>query len=321
MWMDLLPWAGFLAFLTAMLALDLGVFHREAHVVERREALIWSGFWISLALVFNAGVFYFMGTQSGIEWTTGYLVEKSLSVDNVFVILLIFTTFAVPPIYQHRVLFWGIIGALVMRGVLIAFAGFLLDRLHWMIYVFGAFLIFTGYRFIRGGDHVADVSDHRLIRFAKRFMPVTETYEGQKFFTKRNGIRYMTPLFVVLLMVEFTDLIFAVDSIPAIYAITDDPFIVFTSNAFAILGLRSLFFVLAGYLSGVVYLKPALAGIMVFVGAKMVLIDVVKVPPFVSLGVIVTILAVAFAASWRVEKAKGEAMVPPTASSQPTSLE
>ena len=159
MWMDLLPWVGFLAFLGVMLALDLGVFHREAHVVERREALLWSGFWISLALIFNAGVYYFMGTQAGVEWTTGYLVEKSLSVDNIFVILLIFTTFSVPAIYQHRVLFWGILGALVMRGILIAGAGFLLDRLHWMIYVFGAFLIFTGYRFIRGGDHVADVAE------------------------------------------------------------------------------------------------------------------------------------------------------------------
>jgi tellurite resistance protein TerC len=306
MWWDILPWAGFLAFLAAMLALDLGVFHREAHVVERREALIWSAIWIGLALIFNIGVYFTMGTEAGIEWTTGYLVEKSLSVDNVFVILLIFSTFAVPAIYQHRVLFWGIIGALVMRGILIAFAGILLDRLHWMIYVFGAFLIFTGYRFIRGGDHVADVSDHRLVRFAKRFMPVTETYEGQKFFTRRNGVRYMTPLFLVLLLVEATDLVFAVDSIPAIYAITDDPFIVFTSNAFALLGLRSLFFVLSGYLSGVAYLKPALASIMVFVGAKMVLLDIVKVPPLLSLGVIASILVIAFAASWRVQRHGGQ---------------
>ncbi|MGE3799098.1 MAG: TerC family protein [Thermomicrobiales bacterium] len=300
--MDILPWAGFLAFLAAMLALDLGVFHRNAHVVERREALTWSAIWISLALVFNAGVYLTMGTQAGIEWTTGYLVEKSLSVDNIFVILLIFSTFAVPAIYQHRVLFWGIIGALVMRGILIAFAGVLLDRLHWMIYIFGAFLIFTGYRFVRGGDHTIDVGNNRIVRFATRFMPVTEGYEGQKFFTRRNGIRYMTPLFVVLMLVEFTDLIFAVDSIPAIYAITDDPFIVFTSNAFALLGLRSLFFVLSGYLSGVKYLKPALAGIMVFVGAKMVLLDVVKVPPVISLGVIATILTIAFAASWHVQR-------------------
>src|SRR5215203_6871775 len=302
--MDYLPWIGFLAFIVGMLALDLGVFHRDAHAITRREALIWSVVWISLALTFNVGVYLTMGTESGIEWTTGYLLEYSLSIDNVFVMLLIFSTFAVPAIYQHRVLFWGILGAVVMRGILIGFAGFLLDRLHWMIYVFGAFLIFTGFRFIRGGDHVADVSDNKLVNFAKRFMPVTETYEGQRFFTMRNGVRYMTPLFLVLLLIESTDLIFAVDSIPAIYAVTDDPFIVFTSNAFAILGLRSLFFVLAGYLSGVVYLKPALAGIMVFVGAKMVLIDVVKVPPVLSLGVITAILVVAFVASWRVEKTK-----------------
>jgi tellurite resistance protein TerC len=171
-----------------------------------------------------------------------------------------------------------------------------------MIYVFGAFLIFTGYRFLRGGDHVADLSNNRLVNIAKRFMPVTENYEGQSFFTKRNGVRYMTPLFLVLLLIESTDLIFAVDSIPAIYAVTDDPFIVFTSNAFAILGLRSLFFVLAGYLSGLVYLKPALAAIMAFVGTKMVLIDITKIPPVLSLGVIASILTIAILASWRVQK-------------------
>ena len=318
MLMDYLPWIGFLAFILGMLALDLGVFHRDAHAITRREALIWSVVWISLALTFNVGVYLTMGTESGIEWTTGYLLEYSLSIDNVFVMLLIFSTFAVPAIYQHRVLFWGILGAVVMRGILIAFAGFLLDRLHWMIYVFGAFLIFTGYRFIRGGDHVADVSDNKLVNFAKRFMPVTETYEGQKFFTMRNGVRYMTPLFLVLLLIESTDLIFAVDSIPAIYAVTDDPFIVFTSNAFAILGLRSLFFVISGYLSGMAYLKPALAAIMAFVGTKMVLIDVAKVPPLLSLGVIAAILIVAIIASWRVKKETEEAMLPHTYSSPPT---
>lgn len=306
MFMDYLPWIGFLVFILGMLALDLGVFHREARAIARREALIWSAVWISLALIFNAGVYLTKGTEAGIEWTTGYLLEYSLSVDNIFVMLLIFSTFLVPPIYQHRVLFWGILGAVVMRGALIAGAGFLLHRLHWMIYVFGAFLIFTGYRFIREGDHVADVSDNRLVHFAKRFMPVTETYEGQKFFTRRNGVRYMTPLFLVLLLIESTDLIFAVDSIPAIYAVTDDPFIVFTSNAFAILGLRSLFFVLSGYLSGLIYLKPALAAIMAFVGSKMVLIDVVKIPPLTSLAVIGGILAVAIVASLRANENSSE---------------
>ena len=312
MFMELLPWIGFLAFILAMLALDLGVFHREAHAITRREALIWSGVWIGLALLFNAGIYLTMGTESGIEWTTGYLLEKSLSIDNIFVMLLIFSTFAVPAIYQHRVLFWGILGALLMRGLLIAFAGILLDRLHWMIYVFGVFLIFTGYRFLRGGDQVADVSDNRLVNVAKRIMPVTEDYEGQRFFTRRNGVRFMTPLFLVLLLIESTDLIFAVDSIPAIYAVTDNPFIVFTSNAFAILGLRSLFFVLSGYLSGLAYLKPALAAIMAFVGAKMVLIDMVKIPPALSLGVIGGILAVAIVASWRVKEKADEALLPHT---------
>ncbi len=302
MFMDALPWVGFLAFILGMLALDLGVFHREARAIARREALIWSGVWIGLALLFNAGIYLTMGTEAGLEWTTGYLLEKSLSIDNVFVMLLIFSSFAVPPIYRHRVLFWGILGALVMRGILIGFAGVLLDRLHWTIYLFGAFLIFTGYRFIREKEQIGDVTESRLIDWAKRIMPVTEGYEGQAFFTRRNGVRAMTPLFLVLLLIESADLVFAVDSIPAIYAITSDPFIVFTSNAFAILGLRSLFIVLAGYLSGVVYLKPALAAIMAFVGAKMVLIDVAEIPPVISLGVIGGILAVAIAASWWVGK-------------------
>ncbi|MBL8127034.1 MAG: TerC/Alx family metal homeostasis membrane protein, partial [Chloroflexia bacterium] len=246
MLVELLPWIGFLVLVLGMLALDLGVFHRDAHVVTRREALIWSGVWIGLALLFNVGVFLRMGNQAGIEWFTGYLVEKSLAVDNIFVFLMIFGAFAVPPIYQHRVLFWGIIGALVMRAILIAFAGVLLSSLHWMIYVFGAFLILTGIRFLRGGHGEIDPENNWLIRLARRFYPVTDGYVGQKFFVTINGVRHLTPLFLVLLLVEMTDLIFAVDSIPAIYAITSDPFIVFTSNVMAILGLRSLYFVLAG---------------------------------------------------------------------------
>ena len=297
MLVDLLPWIGFLAFVGAMLALDLGVFHREAHEVSRREALTWSTVWIGLALVFNAGVFYFQGRTAGIEWFTGYVVEKSLAVDNVFVFLLIFGAFAVPAKYQHRVLFWGIVGALVMRAILIAFAGVLLGTFHWTIYVFGAFLIFTGFRFLRGGHETPALDDNRLVRLAKRFYPVTEGYEGPRFFVKRNGVRFVTPLFLVLILVETTDLVFAVDSIPAIYAITDDPFIVFTSNIMAILGLRALYFVLAGYLAGLRYLKQGLAGVLVFVGAKMLLIDVYKMPPLVSLGVIISILTVAFIAS------------------------
>jgi len=297
---DLLPWAAFLAMVGIMLALDLGVFHRNAHEVGRREALIWSVVWIGLGLVFNAGVYLFSGTSRGLEWTTGYLIEKSLAVDNVFVMLLIFSTFAVPAMYQHRVLFWGIVGALFMRAILIAFAGLLLGTLHWVIYIFGAFLIVTGLKFLRDQEHVPDLNRNWLVRVARRFLPVTESYEGQRFLVRRGGVLLATPLFLVLLLVESTDLVFAVDSIPAIYAVTDDPFIVFTSNVLAILGLRALYFVLAGYLAGLAYLKPALAAILVFVGTKMLLLDVVKVPALVSLAVIIAILAIAVAASlWR----------------------
>lgn len=296
---ELLPWLGFLALIGGLLALDLGVFHRDAHEVKRREALVWSVVWIGLALVFNAGVFIFMGTQSGIEWFTGYVVEKSLAVDNVFVFLLIFGAFAVPPRYQHRVLFWGIVGAIIMRAALIGFAGVLLSSFHFIIYLFGAFLIFTGLRFLRGGHEVPTLEKNRLVRLVKRFFPVTDGYEGQKFMVRRNGVLYLTPLFLVLILIETSDLVFAVDSIPAIYAVTSDPFIVFTSNIFAILGLRALYFVLAGYLAGLRYLKPGLAAVLMFVGTKMILVDIYKIPSLVSLGVIISILTIAVVASLR----------------------
>jgi tellurite resistance protein TerC len=302
---ELLPWAIFLAFVAGMLALDLGVFHRHAHEVSRKEALGWSAAWIGLAIVFNLGVYAFKGTESGIEWTTGYLIEKSLSVDNVFVFLLIFSTFAVPAAYQHRVLFWGIVGALVMRALLIAAAGFLLGTLHFIIYLFGAFLIFTGFKFLRDEEHAPDLDRNRFVRLVKRAFPITERYEGQSFFVRRKGILFATPLLLVLVLIESTDLVFAVDSIPAIYAVTNDPFIVFTSNIFAILGLRALYFVLAGYLAGLAYLKPALAAILVFVGAKMLLIDLYKIPALVSLAVIIAILAAAITASILVQKRRG----------------
>lgn len=300
MLVELLPWAIFLVFVLGMLALDLGVFHRDAHAVSRREALTWSVVWIGLAIVFNLGVYAFQGSERGLEWTTGYLIEKSLSVDNVFVFLLIFSTFSVPAAYQHRVLFWGILGALIMRAVLIAAAGLIIGTLHFVIYVFGAFLVFTGIRFLRDDDEAPSLEENKLVRLARRLRPVTEGYEGQSFFVRRRGLLYMTPLFLVLLLVESTDLVFAVDSIPAIYAVTSDPFIVFTSNVFAILGLRALYFVLAGYLAGLAYLKPALAGILVFVGSKMLLVDVYQIPSLASLAVIVGILGTAIVASlWR----------------------
>jgi len=294
---ELIPWAVFIAIVAVMLALDLGVFHRDAHEISRKEALYWSAAWIGLALVFNAGVYLTMGGDAGLEWTTGYLVEKTLSVDNVFVILLIFAGFGVPAAYQHRVLFWGIVGAVVMRALLIAAAGFLLGTLHWIIYVFGAFLIITGIRFLKGDDHGPDLENNRVLKISRRLFRTTDNFEGQKFFVRRDGMLWATPLFLVLVLIESTDLVFAVDSIPAIYAITDDPFIVFTSNIFAILGLRALYFVLAGYLSGLLYLKPALAVILAFVGTKMLLIDVYKIPALASLVVIMTILTVAIAAS------------------------
>jgi tellurite resistance protein TerC len=300
---EALPWLLFLAFVVAMLALDLGVFHRHAHEVSRREALAWSAVWICLAIAFNVGVYVMQGPDRGLEWTTGYLIEKSLSVDNVFVFLLIFSMFAVPPQFQHRVLFWGIVGALSLRGVLIIVGAALLDWFHYAIYLFGAFLILTGFKFLRNkGEHVPSLERNWLVRLARRVRPVTDGYEGQQFFVRRQGIIYLTPLFLVLLLIESTDLVFAVDSIPAIFAVTDDPFIVFTSNIFAILGLRALYFVLSGYLAGMAYLKPALAVILVFVGSKMVLADVYKLDPLVSLTVIASILGAAVAGSLFVKR-------------------
>jgi tellurite resistance protein TerC len=287
------------------------VFHRSAHEVRRREALAWSAAWIGLAIAFNVGVYVFQGSDRGLEWTTGYLIEKSLSVDNVFVFLLIFSMFAVPARYQHRVLFWGIVGALAMRGVLILVGAALLDAAHFVIYIFGGFLVLTGIKFLRdNGEHAPSLERNWLVRLARRVRPVTDDYQGQKFFHRRDGILYLTPLFLVLLLIESTDLVFAVDSIPAIFAVTDDPFIVFTSNIFAILGLRALYFVLSGYLAGLAYLKPALAAILVFVGTKMMLADVYKIDPLLSLLVIGLILGGAIAASLLVRREGGGARLP-----------
>lgn len=305
-WGTVLPWAAFGVIIVTILALDLGIFNREAHAPSRKEALTWALVWISLALLFNAGVYILEGWEKGLEWTTGYVIELSLSVDNVFVFILIFSTFGVPAKYRHRVLFWGILGAVIMRALLIGFAGVLLDQLHFVIYIFGAFLVFTGYRFLRGGHEDApDLESNRLVRIARRFYPVWPHYEGQNFTIVRDGVRYLTPLFLVLLLIESTDLVFAVDSIPAIYGVTRDPFVVYTSNIFAILGLRSIYFVLAGYLAGLVYLKQALAAILTFVGLKMILVDVIHVHPLVSLSVIIGILTVAVFLSLRRARTMG----------------
>ena len=283
-------WVGFIGFVLAMLALDLGVFHRKAHEVSLKEAASWSVVWVGTALLFNLGVYLYAGPQAGLEFLTGYLVEKALAVDNIFVIAIIFSYFAVPAMYQHRVLFWGILGALVMRGAFIAAGSYALQRWHWIIYVFGGLLLLTGIKMALQRDEHFDPAANPAVRFARRFLPLTDRYDGQKFWTVENGKRVATPLFLVLLLVEFTDLVFAVDSIPAIFAITTDPFIVFTSNVMAILGLRSMYFLLAGIVHKFVYLKLGLALVLVFVGAKMMLVDVLKVPTAVSLGVVALLI-------------------------------
>ncbi len=296
-------WIGFNLFVLAMLAIDLGVFHREAHEVSMREAAAWSVLWISLALTFNLGIAYFMGAQAGLEFLTGYLIEKALSVDNIFVFVLIFAYFRVPPRYQHRVLFWGILGALVMRGAMIAAGAYLIHQFHWIIYVFGAFLVFTGLRMATQDEHAIEPEANPVIRLVRRVMPVTNVYHGQSFFVREATgpggqlQRVATPLFVVLVLVETTDLIFAVDSIPAIFAVTRDPFLVYTSNVFAILGLRALYFLLAGIITKFHYLQLGLSIVLIFVGAKMLLTDIYKVPIVLSLGVIALILAGSVGAS------------------------
>jgi tellurite resistance protein TerC len=234
-------WIGFNAFVLLMLALDLGVFHRKAHVVTFKESIAWTVAWVTLALVFNLGIAHYMGNEKGLEFFTGYVIEKSLSVDNVFVFALLFSYFAVPPIYQHKVLFWGILGALVMRAVMIFLGAALIAKFAWIIYVFGAFLILTGIKMIVKREEGIHPERNPLVRWFKKLMPVTNDYRGDRFFVRENGVRMATPLFVVLLLVEFSDLIFAVDSIPAIFAVTKDPFIVYTSNVFAILGLHGGF--------------------------------------------------------------------------------
>jgi tellurite resistance protein TerC len=301
-------WIGFNAFVLAMLALDLGVFHRKAHNVSVREAFIWSGVWIALALTFNAIIFFFWDKMmpgsgysngdAGLAFLTGYLIEKSLSVDNIFVIMLIFSYFAVPSTYQHRVLFWGILGALVMRGVMIGLGAALIHEFNWIIYIFGAFLIFTGIRMAFHKDEELHPENNPLIKLFRRLIPVSEKYEGDTFFIRRSGVLMATPLFLVLLMIESTDLIFAVDSIPAIFAVTQNPFLVYTSNVFAILGLRSLYFVLAGVVNMFHYLKLGLAVVLTFVGTKMLLIETpFKIPTLISLGVVALILCISIGAS------------------------
>lgn len=308
---QILLWIGFNLFVLLMLALDLGVFHRKAHVVKTKEALLWSAVWIAMALLFNLGVYFWQGQKVALEFLTGYLIEKSLSVDNIFVFIMIFAYFGVPALYQHKVLFWGILGALVMRAVFIASGVALIERFHWIIYVFGAFLILTGVKMAWQKDKEIHPEKNPLLRLFRRLMPVTDRYHGGAFFVKQAGGSFATPLFVVLLLVETTDLIFAVDSIPAILAITLDPFIVYTSNVFAILGLRSLYFALAGIMPLFHYLNYGLAAILAFVGAKMMLVDFYKIPIGISLGVVAAILLISVLASLLWPRPQAPVSLPP----------
>ncbi len=287
----------------AVLAIDLGIFNKKAHKISVKEAGIWSSVWITLSLGFAGVIYWTRGSQSALEFVTGYVIEYSLSIDNIFVIVLIFAYFRIPEKYQHRVLFWGIIGALVMRGSMIAAGAFLIERFHWIIYVFGAFLVFTGIRMATQDEADIEPEANPVLRLVRRLLPVTHDYRGQAFFVREapkrgEAIRIMaTPLFVVLVLVETTDLIFAVDSIPAIFAVTRDPFLVYTSNVCAILGLRSLYFLLASVIHKFHYLKLGLAVVLTFVGAKMLLGTIYEIPIGIALLVVALVLTTSIGAS------------------------
>jgi tellurite resistance protein TerC len=290
-------WAGFSAFVLAMLVLDLGVFHRKAHEVRIREALGWTAFWISLALLFNVAVYVWFGSERALEFLTGYLIEKALSVDNIFVFIVIFSAFSAPAKFQHRALFWGIFGALVMRAIFIFLGAALLQRFHWISYVFGAFLLFTGIKLMLQHGTEVDPRRNPLFRLFRRVVPSIDGYRDGHFTVVEGGKRYATPLLLVLVAIEATDIVFAVDSIPAIFAVTADPFIVYTSNIFAILGLRALYFALAGVMEKFTYLKVGLALVLTFVGVKMLVAGFLEIPIVVSLGVIALLLGGSIVAS------------------------
>lgn len=296
---ELILWIVFGVSVLVMLGLDLGVLHRKAHVIEVKEALMWSAMWIALALLFNLGIYFLLGHDMALKFLTSYLVEKSLSVDNLFVFLLIFYYFVVPSAYRHKVLFWGILGALIMRAIFIATGLLIIERIHWVIYLFGAFLIFTGIRiFLRKGKELElHPKNNPVIKLFCRFMPVTSDYRGDRFWLKKNGGYLATPLFITLLVIETTDIVFAVDSIPAVLSITLDPLIVYSSNVFAILGLRALFFALAAVIQRWHYLNYGLSAILVFLGFKMLFSGLFKMPTGIALGVVAAILTVSAIAS------------------------
>jgi tellurite resistance protein TerC len=296
-------WVGFNVVVLAILALDLGVLHRKSEKVSLKEAAIWSGVWVALSLSFAFAVYRTLGKQSGLEFLTGYLIEYALSVDNIFVFVLIFSYFNVPEKYQHRVLFWGIIGALVLRGVMIVAGSALVTRFSWTLYIFGAFLVFTGLRMaLQKGDAAYDPQRDPVLRLSRKIIPVTDDYRGKKFFVREpdasGRVRTAaTPLFIVLMIVDTTDIIFATDSIPAIFAVTRDPFIVYTSNICAVLGLRALYFLLANVVDKFVYLKLGLSVVLIFIGAKMLLEQLLHIPILASLGVVGVVLGSSILAS------------------------
>lgn len=285
-------WGGFAVLITAMLILDLGVFNRKSHEVSFREALTWTLVWVGLALTFNIGILHFLGTTKALEFLTGYLIEESLSVDNLFVFIMIFSYFQVPRAYQPKILKWGIIGALVMRAIFIFIGIELFERFHWMIYLFGGLLIVTGIKMAFGGEEKIDPEKNLLVRLARKFLPITKKLYGDKFFIRRRGVLAATPLFLTLLVVESSDVIFAIDSIPAILAVTRDPFIVYTSNIFAIMGLRSLFYLLSSVMEMFTHLKLGVSIILAFIGIKMLLSSIYPIPIYFSLGVIVGVLVI-----------------------------
>lgn len=316
--MTLYLWLGFLILVFILLALDLGVFHKKDEAISTKAALLWTGFWILLSLVFNVFIYFAYeyhwlgiglhighnvgGSEAALKYFTGYIIEKSLSLDNIFVIAMIFAYFRVPDIYQHRVLFWGILGALLMRGIMIAAGAALIERFDWMIYVFGGVLIITALKMLLSKNEEIHPDDNPLVKLARKLYPVTGTYDGHHFFTKLNGRKAITPLFLVLLVIESTDVIFAVDSIPAIFAITTDPYIVFTSNVFAILGLRSLYFALAAMMNKFRYLKVSIVVVLIYVGIKMLISEIYHIPTLVSLGVIIIILTLGIGLSIRTSR-------------------
>lgn len=290
-------WVAFNVFVITMLVLDLGVFHRKSHVIKFKESLVWCAIWISLSLLFNVGIYIWDGKKMAIEFLTSYLIELSLSVDNLFVFLLIFSYFRVPAKYQHRVLFWGILGAVIMRAIFIAAGITLIQKFHWIIYIFGGFLIFSGIKLALEKDKEIHPEKNPVLKLFRRFMPVLSRYKEGKFFLRRNQRYFATPLFIVLLVVETTDVMFALDSIPAVIAITTDPFIVYTSNVFAILGLRAIFFALAGIMRLFHYLHYGLSFILVFVGVKMLVSKFYEIPVEIALGVIIAVLTTSVVAS------------------------